>query len=125
MGMPPTLRLVQGEPTAIGLVEYVWLHQPAPTTFGWHSQVLTIPIAQDEEGIPIPEFGAWTFTDPHGVRRMLSPCHYAPDPLRPQPSYLAACEIRSLDDQRCLSPRAQLRKTLSHATLQGTWLGFG
>lgn len=121
-----SLRLIKTEPRVLGMAEYVWVDAQGML----QSKTRTIPVAQeDAETVPIIE--KWTCTAPHPlghreIQYILSPCHYLPDPLRPQPSFIVLCEVR--DQADCTVPfnkRSALREKIDlEGNKLGLWWGF-
>jgi len=140
-----TLRIIEGGAHRVprkkviagsGLVDYVWLDPEG------HFRVKkrTIPVvfggAPGDASNLIPIIERWT-TTVDDERIVLSCCHYLPDPLRPQPSYIALCEVRDENNvDHPTNTRAKLRAEVDNlggaldiegnAILDrlGTWWGY-
>lgn len=106
-----TLRVIQGGEAAgaaLGLVDYVWLDSFSTI----HIKKRAIPIYKGTGAEQVPEIKPWVGTVA-GSYVALSPCHYLPDPLRPQPSFLALCEVRDSNGVPTnYNYRAKLREIL-------------
>ena len=117
-----SLRVIHGGPTAptqgIGLADYVWISPDGDL----ESKTRIIPVGVDANKEPVPVIDRWTAHTNHGPI-LLSPCHYLPDPLRPQPSFITLCEVRDKDDN---CPVSNHRNTLRHllGRDQTIWWGF-
>lgn len=127
-----SLRVIQGgvaANAAPGLIDYIWLDQEG----NLRAKKRAIPIykgsAADAEQ-SIPEVKPWKDilgTGESARHIHLSPCHYLPDPLRPQPSFLVLCETRELKgEETSFNYRAKVRKLLEHPKIAPleSWWGF-
>jgi hypothetical protein len=116
-----TLRLIDGgssPPQRLGLADYVWIDDSGTM----RSKTRVIPVGVDTAGDPIPLIERWTTHEGSRVV-LLSPCHYLPDPLRPQPSFITLCEVRDEDDTcRSSNQRSVLRQALGPD--DSIWWGF-
>lgn len=87
------LRFIQEAKPRMGLADYIWLSQD-----GTHIEAKTLPICvfpNEEPRLPPCTISMPDPEHPRTLRQlMLSPAHYLPDPLRPQPSYIVLCEVR-------------------------------
>ena len=104
-----TLREIQGgeTPMGMGLTDYIWVR--AGDKLHCKSQV--IPVGKDGNDDFVPVIENWQTEG----NLILHPCHYLPDPLRPQPCFISLCEVR--DTANICIPdnhRAVLRK-LKHS----------
>lgn len=121
--MPPSLRVIKGgEAVGMGLADYIW-----PSQAG-HLMVKrkAILIAKDDKNEPVPSLDRWTFQHFEGTTHILVPCHYLPDPLRPQPSFICLCEERDAHDE-CVEAnhRVRLREALdARRRSELIWWGF-
>jgi len=122
-----TLRLIKNEPRVLGMAEYVWVDAAGVL----QSKTRTVIVSQDDSSEMIPIIEKWTYTAPHqlghkDIQYILSPCHYLPDPLRPQPSFIVLCEVR--DQADCTVPfnrRSSLRQRIDlEGNKLGLWWGF-
>jgi hypothetical protein len=111
----PSLKVIDGSSLrTLGLAEYLWVENGA-----LRSKVRAIPVGENTDG-PVPILEAWNTHDDQGQPVLLSPCHYLPDPLRPQPSYLVLCEVRDLRD---VSLPTNTRSALRFLERQEVFLG--
>lgn len=115
-----SLRLIKGGPSTppqnLGLADYVWIDNSGEL----QAKSRVIPVGVDAVGEPVPIIERWTAHDGEGII-LLSPCHYLPDPLRPQPSFITLCEVRDVED-RPSNPRSVLRQDLGRDA--SVWWGF-
>lgn len=127
--MGPTLRVIrQQDDICIGLADYVWHGLDGQI----HAKTRTIPVSMGQDGEYVPVIERWNTRekDPKDPRQkvqlVLHPAHYAPDPMRPQPSYVVICEVRDMDDIPVpTNTRAQLRKLVDQENNRlGLWWGI-
>jgi glutamine synthetase len=86
------------------------------------SKTRVIPIGVDANKEVVPVIERWT-AQTANEPILLSPCHYLPDPLRPQPSFISLCEVRDKEDEcPATNYRGKLRKLIERD--QTTWWGF-
>jgi len=117
-----SLRLIHGGPDtptqAIGLADYVWVSPGGILK----AKTRVIPVGVDANKDFVPVIERWTAHTEEGII-ILSPCHYLPDPLRPQPSFITLCEVRDRDDN-CphTNYRSALRDLLGRD--DPVWWGF-
>lgn len=121
--MPPSLRVIKGgEAVGIGLADYFWLNPD-----GLQAKRKSILIGKsDKPDEFIPILDRWSYVNEEGETIFLAPCHYLPDPLRPQPSYLCLCEVRDAADE-CVADnhRKNLRDALEgRRRSELVWWGF-
>lgn len=106
--MPPTLRVLNSDARELGTLEYIWIEGSGQS----RSKTRIIPVGRDTNKDPVPVIDAWTASTPTG-QVLLSPCHYLPDPIRGQASFIVLCEERTLQDvPTLLNRRARLRRIL-------------
>lgn len=124
------LKVISGQsPAFLGLADYVWVHQNK-----LHAKSRVIAVTKDDRGELVPDIQRWTTSvqDPDNPRSdlltILSPCHYLPDPLRPQPCFITLSEVRDLKDEVVSdNHRAKLRDFIEkheRGRLMAWW-GFG
>jgi len=140
------LRVIEGggaRPTDMGLATYIWVTR----TGNIDSRTKVVSIAQTPEGDKVPIIDRWKMRDQvqatEKSRKMgvegweeteeykdalayqefvLSPCYYIPDPMRPQPSFIVLCEVRTLEDNPDgWNTRAILRKFKEGEALLPHW----
>jgi len=113
-----------GEVLGMGIADYIWLDDDGDLS--WKKK--TILITKDDLGAKTPVLDRWSFfDDDSGKTSIVVPCHFLPDPTRPQPNFIVLCEVR--DDQDIpvdTEYRAKLRKKIAALGSQGTlaWFGF-
>ena len=111
-----------GEVLGMGIADYVWVQDNNRIRWKKKSVLLT----RNEQGDYIPILDRWTGGEDNN-KVVLVPCHYLPDPTRPQPHFIVLCEARDLHDQpAACEQRSALRKALETAGEHGrlTWFGF-
>lgn len=131
-----------GEVLGMGLADYVWLDDEG--SLSWKKYV--VPIVRDERGDPAPLLRRKTFSycdcepesewdgcgcgeDDEGELQtlVLVPCHYLPDPTRPQPNFIVLCHVKDVNDQPVeWNERAKLVKVMRKQgdDAKMTWFGF-
>ena len=138
-----SLRVIEGggaRPLDMGVATYIWLNREGEVC----SRTKVISLAQTPEGEKIPMLDRWKMLDRVEIKPepenpigdwqerhepkltsktfILSPCYYVPDPLRPQPSYLVLCEVRTLEDNPVeWNTRARVRKYTEGEALLPWW----
>jgi len=124
-----SLRAIQGGAEGgslqLGLAEYIWLDDLGQ----FYAKVRTIQVAESPNEGPVPSLPHWTGQIIHNGKAelvILSVCHYLPDPLRPQPSFLALCEILTPEGEpHPANDRARLREAVKAAGESSpSWWGF-
>ena len=125
MSLRPIKGGLEGGTLKLGLAEYIWLDDRGQ----FYAKVRTIQVAESPDEGPVPSLPHWTgniLYKGKAERVILSVCHYLPDPLRPQPSFLALCEIMTPDGKpHPANNRAQLRAALDEAQeTSPSWWGF-
>jgi len=85
------LRVITGgEDQRLGIADYVWIDWLGVPRV----RTRTIPVASGK-GADVPILEPWTTSSSASDEQtILSVCHYLPDPVRPQPSFIALCEVR-------------------------------
>ncbi len=112
--MRPHLQVL-GEAKRLGSAEYIWLDDRGRL---W-SKTRVVGVSEDKDGAPVPLLERWS-AQIAGSQVILSPCHFLPDPLRPQPAYLVLCETRDINDvATSYNHRARLRE--AHPSLTFWW----
>lgn len=106
MAPPRQLRPVKDVPARIGLAEYVWSPATSRDSPDLRSATRVIQVGTDDEGCDLPRLEEWSVQETR-----LAPCHYLPDPRRPQPAWLVLCEPHL--GARALGARADLRRALA------------
>lgn len=117
-----TMRVIQGgAPTTIGLADYVWLSREG--TIRCKKRAIQVP--NDGDGNPMFLGQRWVCREGDD-QCLLVPVFYFVDPLRPAPSYVALCELKTLTDKAVpWLPRTRLSDLLrGNRNVRYTWLGF-
>jgi len=111
-----SLRSIQGGvPPQLGVAEYVWVGGNGNFTGDFHTKTRVVQVFPDDGNGQVPQIERWTASmGETGERVILSPCYYLPDPLRPQPSFIALCEVKdSQDTPHPCNTRARLRELVT------------
>ena len=123
-----------GEVLGMGLADYIWLDDEGQVI--WKKYV--VPIVKSERGDPAPLIQRKTTEycpcedgcDCDGENSqtlILVPCHYLPDPTRPQPNFLVLCHVKDTEDQPVeWNSRAKLIQTMRERgdDTKLIWFGF-
>lgn len=112
-----------GEVLGMGIADYVWL--PHSGKIQWKKK--SVLISRDDKGNPTPILDRWVAEDLN-EKVILVPCHYLPDPTRPQPHFIVLCEARDFHDiPLSTEHRSHLREQMESIgdACRLTWFGFG
>ncbi|OHD25077.1 MAG: hypothetical protein A2Y38_02710 [Spirochaetes bacterium GWB1_59_5] len=118
-----SLQVIQGGEslTAIGLADYVWLARDNVV----RCKKRAIQVPDDPDGQPIFLGQRWVCRE-GDEQYLLVPVFFFVDPLRPAPSFVTLCEVKTLDDQPVAwSSRSRLRTLLQgNRNVRYNWFGF-